>query len=135
MGSEMCIRDRPISHELWNQVLINYVDVSGKVNYQGLKEDPKILLDYLELLCTNRPNEELWDERELLAYWINLYNAFTIKLIIDHYPIKSIKNITGKPITAEIMKNNGYPTVSTNKPEYPAINFGKNNINELKSAY
>ena len=83
----------PISHELWNQVLINYVDVSGKVNYQGLKEDPKILLDYLELLCTNRPNEELWDERELLAYWINLYNAFTIKLIIDHYPIKSIKNI------------------------------------------
>ena len=74
-------------------MLINYVDLSGKVNYQGLKEDPKILLDYLELLRTNRPNEERWDKKESLAYWINLYNAFTIKLIIDHYPVKSIKNI------------------------------------------
>ena len=83
----------PISHELWNQVLINYVDVSGRVNYQGLKEDPKILLDYLELLLTNRPNDEHWDKKEILAYWINLYNAFTIKLIIDHYPVKSIRNI------------------------------------------
>ncbi len=83
----------PISHELWNQVLINYVDVSGRVNYQGLKEDPKILLDYLELLLTNRPNDERWDKKESLAYWINLYNAFTVKLIIDHYPVKSIRNI------------------------------------------
>ena len=65
----------PISHELWNQVLINYVDESGRVNYQGLKEDPKILLDYLELLLTNRPNDERWDKKESLAYWINLYNA------------------------------------------------------------
>ena len=83
----------PISHKLWNQVLINYVDVSGSVNYRGLKENPKILLDYLELLRTSRPNDERWDEKERLAYWINLYNAFTLKLIIDHYPLKSIKDI------------------------------------------
>ena len=84
---------KPISHELWNQLLIKYVNESGRVNYQGLKEDPKILLDYLELLRTNRPNEEYWDEKESLAYWINLYNAFTVKLIIDYYPVESIKNI------------------------------------------
>jgi len=83
----------PISHKLWNQVLINYVDVSGSVNYRGLKENPKILLDYLELLRTSRPNDERWDEKERLVYWINLYNAFTLKLIIEHYPLKSIKDI------------------------------------------
>ncbi len=83
----------PISHELWNQVLINYVDTSGRVNYRGLKEDHKILLDYLELLRSNRPNKECWNKKESLAYWINLYNAFTLKLIIDHYPLKSIKKI------------------------------------------
>ncbi len=83
----------PISHKLWNQVLINSVNVSGRVNYEGLKENPKILLDYLELLRTSRPNDERWDEKERLAYWINLYNAFTLKLIIDHYPLKSIKDI------------------------------------------
>ena len=83
----------PISHQLWNQVLMKYVDFSGDVNYQGLKENPKILLDYLALLRSNRPNEELWNKKERLAYWINLYNAFTLKLIIDHYPLESIRDI------------------------------------------
>jgi hypothetical protein len=32
-------------------------------------------------------------KRQQLAYWINAYNAFTIKLILDHYPVKSIKDI------------------------------------------
>ena len=83
----------PISHEFWNQVLGKYVNVSGLVNYQGLKEDPEILLNYLALLRSNRPNEVRWNRKERLAYWINLYNAFTLKLIIDHYPLESIKDI------------------------------------------
>jgi len=83
----------PISHEFWDQVLMKYVDPSGRVNYQGLKENPKILLDYLELLRFNRPNEMRWNKKQRLAYWINLYNAFTLKLIIDHYPLESIKDI------------------------------------------
>ena len=83
----------PISHEFWNQVLGKYVNVSGLVNYQGLKEDPEILLNYLALLRSNRPNEVRWNRKESLAYWINLYNAFTLKLIIDHYPLESIKDI------------------------------------------
>ena len=83
----------PISHEFWDQVLMEYVDASGRVNYQGLKEDPEILLNYLDLLRFNRPNEVRWNKKERLAYWINIYNAFTLKLIIDHYPLKSIKDI------------------------------------------
>ena len=41
------------------------------------------------------PNEQNWSKEEQLAYWINAYNAFTIKLILDHYPVKSIKEIGG----------------------------------------
>ena len=37
--------------------------------------------------------QENWKKEEKLAYWINTYNAYTIKLIIDNYPIKSIKDI------------------------------------------
>lgn len=43
-------------------------------------------------LSQNAPNKT-WPEEEKLAYWINAYNAFTIKLIIDNYPVKSIKDI------------------------------------------
>jgi len=37
-----------------------------------------------------------WKREEVLAYWINAYNAFTIKLIIDNYPTKSIKESLAK---------------------------------------
>jgi len=46
----------------------------------------------LETFMKNEPNET-WSKNETLAYWINAYNAFTIKLISDNYPIKSIKDI------------------------------------------
>jgi len=35
-----------------------------------------------------------WTEEEQLAYWINVYNAFTVKLILNHYPLNSIKDIS-----------------------------------------
>ena len=42
---------------------------------------------------SNPPNEKTWSKEEQMAYWINAYNAFTIKLITKYYPIKSIKDI------------------------------------------
>jgi hypothetical protein len=39
--------------------------------------------------------QELWSRVEKIAYWINAYNAFTIKLILDNYPTKSILNFDG----------------------------------------
>ncbi len=49
--------------------------------------------EYLKVLSTHHPNDEYWTDAEQLAYWINAYNAFTIKLIMDHYPVESIKDI------------------------------------------
>ena len=49
--------------------------------------------DYLDLLRNNPPGMN-WSESHQLAYWINAYNAFTVKLIVDHYPLKSIKDIS-----------------------------------------
>lgn len=34
-----------------------------------------------------------WTEAQQMAYWINAYNAYTVKLILNHYPVKSIKDI------------------------------------------
>ncbi|MBK6994734.1 MAG: DUF547 domain-containing protein [Lewinellaceae bacterium] len=45
--------------------------------------------------CFENPVEESWTKEEKMAYWINAYNAFTLKLIVDNYPTKSILNFDG----------------------------------------
>ena len=39
------------------------------------------------------PDPRTWSEAEQLAYWINAYNAFTVKLIADNYPVESIEDL------------------------------------------
>ena len=36
-----------------------------------------------------------WPEADAVAYWIDLYNALTVKLILDNYPLSSIKDLGG----------------------------------------
>ena len=47
----------------------------------------------MEELRKGHPNDKHWTETEQLAYWINAYNAFTVELILDHYPVASIRDI------------------------------------------
>ncbi|KEO74098.1 DUF547 domain-containing protein [Anditalea andensis] len=83
----------PPSHQLWNELLSLYVTEQGKVNYKGLIKDKPKLERYLYTLSSSPPDKNTWSEQEQLAYWINAYNAFTVKLIIDHYPVKSIQDL------------------------------------------
>jgi len=80
-------------HNTWNAQLQKYVDEKGNVNYsKWLKEGKKELDNYLKNLQQFVPNEN-WSKNQILAYWINAYNAFTIQLILNNYPVKSIKDI------------------------------------------
>lgn len=81
------------SHEIYDTLLKKYVAKSGVVDYTGFLKDTVTLTKYLTLLSKNPPNEKTWSKEEQMAYWINAYNAFTIKLITQYYPIKSIKDI------------------------------------------
>ncbi len=82
----------PISHKLLDEILRRYVSEKGWIDYRGLKDDPQQLQEYLDLLSNNHPNDS-WSRNEQLAYWINAYNAFTLSLIIEKYPVESIKDI------------------------------------------
>ena len=73
-------------------LLKKYVDDQGMVDYTGLKKDRLSLRRYLSGLENNAPNDD-WTKDEKLAYWINAYNAYTLDLIIQHYPVQSIKEI------------------------------------------
>ena len=82
------------SHMLWDQLLKKYVSSSGKVNYKGFKADEIRLDAYLTLLELN-PVQQSWTRNQKMAYWINAYNAFTVKLILKNYPISSITKLDG----------------------------------------
>ena len=84
----------PIEHKIWNELLSKYVNDEGFVNYSSIAKDPQ-LEEYLSLLSSAHPDTS-WKTEVRLAYWINAYNAFTVKLIVDHYPVSSIKDIPNR---------------------------------------
>ncbi|MBT8218496.1 MAG: DUF547 domain-containing protein [Bacteroidia bacterium] len=84
---------QPIDHTEWSELLASHVGEDGWVNYKGIKADTERLETYLRKLEDNHPNPETWSRNQRLAYWINVYNAYTVKLIVDNYPVESIKDI------------------------------------------
>lgn len=89
-----------MTHHDWDTLLQQHVSTTGQVDYQDFIADSTRLNKYLNDLSRHVPSNN-WSEPEQLAYWINAYNAFTVKLIMDHYPVKSIKDIAdGLPMIA-----------------------------------
>ena len=89
------------SHAAWTAVLRGYVR-DGAVDYAGLKArgEPQ-LTSYLRALETlPREEYEHFSREQRLAFWINAYNAYTVRLTLDHYPLKSIRSIGLLPLAA-----------------------------------
>ncbi|WP_430411612.1 DUF547 domain-containing protein [Kordia sp.] len=80
------------NHDSWDKLLQKYVSSEGNVNYKGFKNDRTKLRAYIASLAENVPTND-WSKEEKLAYWINAYNALTVDLILQNYPLKSIKDI------------------------------------------
>lgn len=81
------------SHKLWDELLKANVSPDGTVDYKGFISEKKKLDQYLKLISENAPDRKTWSREEQLAYWINAYNAFTVKLIVDNYPVESIRDL------------------------------------------
>jgi len=99
-GSQNAAAEFDHKHELWNSIVSRYVSADGStsvVDYKTLKEDAREpLTKYLDTLASVPESKfNSWTKRQRLAFLINAYNAWTIKLIVDNYPIKSIKDIGG----------------------------------------
>ena len=87
-----------IDHASYDALLQKYVDDSGNVNYAGWKAsaaDVRTLDAYLARLSTVDTSARSSRVAQL-AYWINAYNAVTIKGILREYPTDSIRNHTAK---------------------------------------
>lgn len=82
-----------VDHSLYGQLLEKYVK-DGVVDYRGFQNDESKLEEYLKIL-ENVRTEDL-PRNEQFAFYVNAYNAWTIKLILSGYPgIKSIKDLGG----------------------------------------
>ena len=122
------------NHSMLDGLLKKHVSASGSVNYNGLKEDEATLDRYLAMLEATPPGTT-WNRNQELAYWINAYNAYTIKLILKNYPLKSITNLNGgKPWDVKWINLDGKSLSLNNiendiiRPKYkePRIHFAVN---------
>lgn len=85
-----------VNHQAWGHFLTTYRHVSTdgavQVAYRDVTaDDRRALNDYIDALGET-PVSTL-NREEQFAYWVNLYNALTVKLILDHYPVESIREI------------------------------------------
>jgi hypothetical protein len=77
-------------------VLKEHVNAQGQVDYAGLKRSAGDLIRYTQTLALMNPSSyQKWSNSEKIAFWLNAYNALTLKSIIEKYPVSSIKKIAG----------------------------------------
>jgi len=74
-------------HAAFDRILAAHVNDAGLMDYAGLKASGA-LSDYLLAIAETDPAR--MNDQDALAFWINAYNALTMKLIVDNYPTKSI---------------------------------------------
>ncbi len=79
-----------IDYTNYQSVLKTYVSSEGRVDYAGLKKNAEQLDASLSSIGSLEPaTYESWPEADRIAFLINAYNAYTLKAIINHYPIQS----------------------------------------------
>jgi len=92
---------RKIDHEAWDRFVKAYVVTAhpsgiNRVRYQAVTQaHRRSLKDYLQALQLLPISNYNRDEQK--AYWVNLYNAATVDLIIDRLPVASIRDINISP--------------------------------------
>jgi hypothetical protein len=77
---------------IFNDLLQKHVSKNGIVDYKSFKKDENKLDTFLSYLEKTSP-ERTGSANKQKAFWINAYNAYTIKIILENYPLKSIMDI------------------------------------------
>lgn len=108
-----------IDHHLWGEFLHDNMllkkDGINRLKYNSMSVADKKKLDrYIKYLSSIDIVQ--YNRQEQLAYWLNLYNALTVKTIIEYYPVRSIKDVNISPGLfsigpwgAQLVEIQGYP--------------------------
>lgn len=100
-GDPMTMTDKASTNAVFNKFLNKYGVQQGDISlirYSAVTADDKAALEgYIETLSKAGPPNGTDEEK--MVYWFNLYNAETIIVILDNYPVKSIREIGGSFIS------------------------------------
>jgi hypothetical protein len=81
----------------WNQVLRRHVDGSGRVDYDAVAGDPNLGV-FLDAVSAVSPEHvAAFSRDQKVAFYINAYNALTLRTIVDAMPVTSIRDIRPDP--------------------------------------
>ena len=83
--------EKVFDHSVFTELLSKNVDSEGMINYAGF-DNPQFG-EYLNRLGS--ADTEGFEEEEKLAFYINTYNAFVIKNVLNHYPIEGPMKVEG----------------------------------------
>lgn len=91
---------RIIDHSAWTRILERYVrqgdDGIARFAYAAVTQPDRANLDaYIDRLAAT--DIDAFDRDRQRAFWINLYNALTIDVVLEHYPVDSIRDIDISP--------------------------------------
>ena len=104
----------PPDYSAWQGLLAKYYDPAKGLNYKGLQQNDKAALDQLRKRLAAVDAGSL-SRPDQLAYWINLYNVSTVAVVVEHYPVASIRDISTDPfIKLNVFKK---PAVKTKSGE------------------
>ncbi len=115
-----------MNHGPWDGLLKAYVNAQGEVNYAAWHRSPQAIaqLDaYLAHLSMAEPSLKASREATF-AFWVNAYNAVTIKGILREYPTTSIKKHTpviGYNIWKHLLLQVGDQQISLNDMEHKVL--------------
>ena len=93
------VQAEPVNYQVWENILQTYVNDNGLVNYDGLKKNRNVLDKFIKNEVENTDISH-FSKIEQKTFWINAYNALTMRLIVDNYPLRfgGIRTINwGKP--------------------------------------
>lgn len=89
-----------VDHAAWSRLLGLYArpnpDGVTRFDYAGLQQDDRAALESYLAALSATPVSRL-NRAEQFAYWLNFYNALTVQVIVDHYPVDSIRDINISP--------------------------------------
>lgn len=119
-----------IDHDSWQAFLDRYIsaDAAGvnRVDYGAVSADDQAALKRYIADLEAIPIHQ-YRRTEQLAYWVNLYNAKTVDIVLDHYPVDSIRDIklgdgliVVGPWGAAVLRVSGRP-LSLNNIEHAII--------------
>ncbi len=82
------------NYSRYNKTLKKYLNKSGMLDYKNLKNNSKIFDLFIKQILNLKKNDyNKFTKKEKLAFWLNTYNALTIKIILNNFPLKSIMDL------------------------------------------